>query len=213
MAKRAGFWRRHRALKWVLGVMLLALIALGVAISVALRHAEPILRAAIVERLEEHFHARVELDSFHVSLADGLRAEGEGLRIWPPTQAQRKNAPGMNVASEPVEPIRPLIQIAEFRFHTPLRYKLGEPVKISVVELKGLDIDVPPKTHFAHKAAEHAEKDRMSLLRFEIDNITCDGANLTLETDKPGKLPLEFDIAHIKLTMCAQAGPCSSTRS
>jgi hypothetical protein len=199
-AKRAGFWRRHRALKWVLGVMLLALIALGVAISVALRHAEPILRAAIVERLEEHFHARVELDSFHVSLADGLRAEGEGLRIWPPTQAQRKNAPGMNVASEPVEPIRPLIQIAEFRFHTPLRYKLGEPVKISVVELKGLDIDVPPKTHFAHKAAEHAEKDRMSLLRFEIDNITCDGANLTLETDKPGKLPLEFDIAHIKLT-------------
>ena len=87
-AKRAGFWRRHRALKWALGVLLLALIALGVAISIALHHAEPMLRAAIVKRLEEHFHARVELDSFHVSLVDGLRAEGKGLRIWPPAQVE-----------------------------------------------------------------------------------------------------------------------------
>jgi hypothetical protein len=41
-----------------MGVLLLALIALGVAISVALHQAEPILRAAIVKRLQEHFHAR-----------------------------------------------------------------------------------------------------------------------------------------------------------
>lgn len=205
-AKQAGFWRRHRALKWALGVVLLALIVLGVAVSVALHNAEPILRAAIVNRLEVHFHARVELDSFHVSLVDGLRAEGKGLRIWPPAQVQGIKIPGANAANEPTAPIesgpaiRPLIQIAEFRFHAPLRYKLGEPVKISVVELKGLDIDVPPKTHFAHKAAQHAEEQGMPLLHFEVENILCDGAHLALETDKPGKLPLEFDIAHIGLT-------------
>jgi len=204
-AKRAGFWRRHRALKWALGVMLLALIALGLGVSVALHHAEPILRAAIVERLEQHFHARVELDSFHVSLVNGLRAEGKGLRIWPPTQAEG-NAPGANAARAPAEPSRPLIQIAEFRFRAALRYKLGEPVKISVVELKGLDIDVPPKKHFAHKVAEHAEGDGKPLLRFEIENIICTGAHLTLETDKPGKLPLEFAIAHIKLTNASADG-------
>jgi hypothetical protein len=203
-AKRAGFWRRHRALKWAMGLLLLALIALGVGVSVALRHAEPILRAAIVERLQQHFHARVELDSFHVSLVDGLRAEGKGLRIWPPAQVVGVNVPGAPAASETGSPagsvvIKPLIQIAEFRFHAPLRYKLGEPVKISVVELKGLDIDVPPKTHFAHKAAEHAQQDGTPLLSFEVESIRCDGANLTLETDKPGKLPLEFAIAHIKL--------------
>jgi hypothetical protein len=188
-----------------LGLILLVLIALGVGVSIALRHAEPILRAAIVERLEEHFHARVELDSFHVSLVNGLWAEGKGLRIWPPVQVAGINAPGMNAASEPVSPNesaganRPLIQIADFRFHAPLRYRLGQPVKISVVELKGLDIDVPPKTHFAHKAAVHTEENGTPLLRFEIENITCTGAQLTLETDKPGKLPLEFAIAHIKL--------------
>ena len=73
-------------------------------------------------------------------------------------------------------------------------------VKISVVELKGLDVDVPPKTHFTHRPSpENAEEHGTPLLRFEVESIDCDGAHLTLETDKPGKLPLEFEIAHIKL--------------
>jgi hypothetical protein len=214
-AKRAGFWRRHRALQWTLGVLLLALIALGVAISIALRHVEPMLRAEVVKALEEHFHARVELDSFHISLVDGVQAEGQGLRIWPPAQAAVVPDPGATAATEPTEPgppsapsptmqsggTKPLIQIAEFRFHAPLRYTPGEPVKISEVDLKGLNIDVPPKKQFLHKAlANGGEEHGTPLLHFEVDNILCDGAQLTLETDKPGKLPLEFDIAHVKLT-------------
>ncbi len=197
-AKRAGFWRRHRALKWAAGALLLALIALGIAILIGLHKAEPMMRAAIVSRLEEHFHARVELDSFHMSLVDGLWAEGKGLRIWPPVEGAK--VPGTNAASEPGESgsaMRPIIQIAEFRFHAPLRYKLGEPVKISVVELKGLDVDVPPKTHFTHKPI--MEMHNSAFLRFEVESISCDDARLTLETEKPGKLPLEFDIAHINL--------------
>jgi hypothetical protein len=202
-AKRAGFWRRHRVLKWTLGVLFLALIVLGVALSVALRHAEPILRAAIVNRLEEHFHARVELDSFHVSLVNGLWAEGKGLRIWPPAQVEGVAVPGTTAASQP----GPLIRLQEFRFHAPLRYKLGQPVKISVVELKGLYVDVPPKTHFMHKAApERAKEHGTPLLRFAVESMICEGAHLTLETDKPGKLPLEFAIAHIKLTSSIAGG-------
>ncbi len=46
-----GFWSRHRA--------------------------EPLLRARIVQGLEDHFHARVELNSFHVELRGGLWAEGD----------------------------------------------------------------------------------------------------------------------------------------
>ena len=208
-AKRAGFWRRHRALKWVLGALLLALIVLGVAISIAVRHAEPMLRAQVVKALEEHFHARVELDSFHISLVDGVRAEGGGLRIWPPAQVALVANPGATAAGEPgssspaMPPgvVKPLIQIAEFRFHAPLRYAPGEPVKISAVELKGLDIDVPPKKQFMHRAlASGSGEHGKPLLHFEVDKILCDGAHLTLETDKPGKLPLEFDIAHVKLT-------------
>jgi hypothetical protein len=203
------------------------LIALGVAISIVLHRAEPMLRAAIVEKLEEHFHARVELDSFHVSLVEGLTAEGKGLRIWPPAQVvgvtvpgatgSGRNEAGANGAAA-ANPPAPLIRLEEFRFHAPLRYTPGEPIRISLVELKGLDVDVPPKTHFTHAATEGGSsagatsgfgllKTGGALLRFEVDSIECKGAKLTLETSKPGKLPLEFAIAQMKLTDVSAGGP------
>ncbi len=213
----AGFWRRHRWLKWLAGGLLLALIALGVAISVALHRAEPMLRAAIVEKLEERFHARVELDSFHVSLVEGLTAEGKGLRIWPPAQVVGVTVPGANGVTAANSPA-PLIELDDFRFHAPLRYQPGKPIRISVVELKGLDVDVPPKTHFTHAATEGGSSSGSgsgfgllntgaALLSFEVDSIECKGAKLTLETSKPGKLPLEFAIAQMKLTDVSAGGP------
>ena len=40
-----------------------------------------------------------------------------------------------------------------------------------------------------------------------MDSIECNGAKLTLETSKPGKLPLEFDIARMKLSDVGAGGP------
>ena len=40
-----------------------------------------------------------------------------------------------------------------------------------------------------------------------MDSIDMQNAHLTLETSKPGKLPLEFDIAHVQLTHVSMAGP------
>jgi hypothetical protein len=201
--KRAGFWRRHRRLKWLVGALLLVVVAIGVAVAVLMHRAEPILREVIVEKLQEHFHARVELASFHISLVNGLWAEGKGLKIWPPSEVVGVTVPGANP---------PLMQLSEFRFHAPLHYKPGNPIRISVVELKGLDVDVPPRTHFTHVASDGSSsgssKPTMStLLRFVVNRIECDGARLRIETSKPGKLPLEFDIAHIKLTHVTEGGP------
>jgi hypothetical protein len=194
-----------------LGVLLVVLIALGVTISIALHNAEPMLRAEIVKELEEHFHTHVELDSFHVSLVNGLWAEGKGLRIWPPEQGAGETASGATPSGGPGTEIRPLIQIAEFRFHAPLHYKPGQPVRISVVQLKGLTIDIPPKSHLAHKfAAQPGEQHNTPRVRFVVDSIRCDDAHLTIETDKPGKLPLEFAIAHIKLTNTGTNGAMQS---
>jgi hypothetical protein len=206
-----GFWRRHRWLKWVAGGLLVVLVALGAAISIAVRRAEPFLRAQIVEKLSEHFHARVELDYFHVSLVDGLRAEGKGLRIWPPDDALRLPVQGEE-GTDATKPLGPLIEIAEFRFHAPLEYTPGRPITIRTVELKGLAIDVPPKSHFAH--ASNAEDNEAGpghknspLIQFEVENVQCTGAHLTMETSKPGKLPLEFAIARVKLTHVSADGP------
>ena len=188
--------KRHKRawLKWAAGAVLLAFLVLGIAITVAIRRAEPILRAAIVEGLEEHFHAHVELDSFRVSLKNGVWAEGKGLRIWPPNLAN----------SNGVEATKPLIRLDDFRFHAPLHYKPGEPIKISLVQLTGLDIDIPPKPQAGHAVRESSGaapgENHTSMLSFLVGSIECKNAHLTIETSKPGKLPLEFDIAHVKLS-------------
>jgi len=206
-AKREGKQHKRGAwLKWAAGAVLLVFVLLGVAISIVIHRAEPMLRAAIVEKLEEHFHTRVELDSFHVSLVGGLWAEGKGLRIWSPADVA-----GMAVAGPNGTVVtKPLIRLDEFRFHAPLRFKPGEPIRIAVVHLNGLDIDVPPKPHFSHRAAQDSgaapENGHHPLLSFLIDRIECFNAHLTIETSKPGKLPLEFDIAQVKLRNVSAGG-------
>src|ERR1700685_2866015 len=111
-AKQAGRRRKRAWLKWAAAAVLLAFLFLGVAIAVLAHRAEPMLRAAIVEKLEEHFHARVELDSFHVSLVGGLRAEGKGLRIWSPADVEGMTVPDTNaVGPNGAEVTKPLIQL------------------------------------------------------------------------------------------------------
>jgi hypothetical protein len=177
----------------------------GVVLVVAHR-AEPLLRARIVQGLETHFHARVELDSFHLTLRDGLWAEGKGLRIWPPAQVAGVTVPGT------ADGIAPLIRLAEFRFHAPLHYRPGQAIRISAVYLKGLEVDVPPRSHFEHVGerapGNHSLEQKMGagLLRFNLERLECSGARLTVETSKPGKLPLEFAIAHLKLTKIGEGG-------
>jgi len=186
---RTSCWVRKRWVKWVGGGLAVGLAVAAGVLAVVAHRVEPFLRARIVEELEQHFHARVELDGFHVSLRDGLWAEGKGLRIWPPAQVAGVTVPG---------PGKPLIDLDEFRFHAPLRYRPGMPIHIQVVELKGLRVKLPPKSHFGHPAAAKASGG--GLVKFEVDEMECSGAELELGTDKPGKLPLEIAIAHFKVT-------------
>jgi hypothetical protein len=195
----ASFWRRHRLLTWVVGILLVVLAGLAVAVSIAMHRAEPFLRARIVDALKDRFHARVELDSFHMSLVNGIEAQGGGLRIWP--------ADGDAAGTAGVDQSQPLIRLAEFRFHAPLDYKPGKPVRIGVVQLKGLKIHLPPKSYF-HSSIDTSPKDKpmasMAMVSFGVEKIVGDDADLVLETNKPGKLPLNFAIAHFDLTDSAR---------
>jgi hypothetical protein len=186
--------------------LLLAAAAVAWTVAVLLHRAEPFLRARIVEGLQDHFHARVELDSFHVSLTNGLWAEGKGLRIWPPAQVEGVTVPGIAAAGEP------LIRLEEFRFHAPWHYAPGKPFHISVVELKGLEVHLPPRSHFANPPEVAGQPEALrrkidaSLVSFIVDTIQCNGAHLVVETSKPGKLPMEFAIERLKLTGVAAGG-------
>lgn len=199
MGKRPSFWRRHLVLTWVSGISLVLLIVAATAISILLRNAEPILRAQIVSTLEQQFHSRVELDSFHMSLSGGLRAEGQGLRIWPPSKVHGVNVPASQSG-------QPLISIDDFRFRAPLHYSPNQPLRISVVVLRGLVVDLPPASHFIHVAGDKPQGAggddavKKALLRFKLDSLQCTDAVLRLETSKPDKLPLVFNISSLKLT-------------
>jgi hypothetical protein len=193
---RESFWRRHRGAKWVAGGLVLLLAAAAGVVWIGVRRTEPFLRAQIIASLENRFHARVELDSFHISLADGLRAEGKGLRIWPPAEVA--------AVAIPVGAGQPLINLDEFRFHAPLRYRPGKPIRVTLVELKGLSIHLPPRSHFTHLV--EGRSGEAVLVHFAVETLECTGAELVMETDKPGKLPLEFAIAHLKLTKIASGG-------
>lgn len=212
---RQSFWRRHCWLKWTLSVVLVVFVALAIAVTIVMHRAEPLMRAYIVQALEDHFHSRVELDSFHVSVASGLWAEGRGLRIWPPAQVN-----GVTVPATTSD--QPLISLDEFRFHAPLRFSSNTPVHISVVQLKGLAVDIPPKSRFAHEPAAQSSADqggtrggeqggnksavKRALLNFVVDSVVCVDTNLRIETSKPGKLPLDFVIATLKLTHLKAGG-------
>jgi hypothetical protein len=196
---RETFFGRHPWFKWAAVSILLVVIAFAGIAAYLMHHIEPFVRESIVAGLEKRFNARVELDSFHMSLKDGLKAEGTGLRIWPPAQVSGVNVPATST------PVQPLISLAEFRFQAPLQFTRGQPFQISTVELKGLDVHLPPHSHFIHGAAPNSTNPGYTAA-IEIDNIECTGARLVLETDKPGKYPLEIPIAHLTLHHVSSGG-------
>jgi hypothetical protein len=195
--------------------VLAALAALAVTLGVLAHRVEPYLHARIIAALEARFHARVELDSFHLGLRVGQHgewgvwAQGRGLRIWPPEQVA--NA-GMPVAAQPGVP---LIRLDEFSFHAPLRYRRGAPIHIPQVLLTGLDVRLPRRPHLQHSAPNFATPDTAAqaataepalgapLMAFHIDQVVCTAAHLQVDTSK---LPLEFAISHIQVTGLDQSG-------
>ena len=193
--RQASFWHRHRWMQWVGGGLLVLLAASAIGVSIVVRRAEPYMRARIVEALGTRFNARVELDNFHVSLVDGLVAEGRGLRIWPPAEVE-----GVSVAAGGSG--APLISLEQFRFRAPLRFEPGKPVSISLVELKGLNIHMPPKSHFGQQPGPPPQTLPAAhpLLSFAVAELKAEDTHFVLETSKPGKLPLDFALSRFTLT-------------
>jgi hypothetical protein len=197
--------RRARWPWWVGGGVVALLATIAVVVDIVAHRTEPFVRQRIVQFLSERFHAHVELDSFHLSIGNtlqgewGIWGEGRGLRIWPPAEAEGLHVP------YPKPPVQPLIQLDEFHFHAPLHYKSGEPIHIRQIRIKGLDVRFPPHSSMQRSATKvlpggaSPAPANPSNAKFIIDSVDCTNARLALETDKPGKLPLEFLITRLRL--------------
>jgi hypothetical protein len=195
---------------WVGGCILALLVAVGIFIDIAAHRAEPFVRQQVVQAISDRFHARVELDSFHLSLGNTLRGEwgvwgeGKGLRIWPPADIEGVHVPETNPQAQP------LIRLDEFHFHAPLHYQTGQPVRITQIRLEGLDIRFPPRSNMQRAFESQNEKRPPSNplnVSVVVDAVDCTDARFSLETDKPNKLPLEFVIHQFRLKGVRSGAP------
>lgn len=178
--------RRFGWLKWIGIAALVVVVILGGSLWWLARNAEPIMRQRIIDTLSARFKSPVELDEFHVTFAKGLGVEGKGLRIL---YLMQVNEHGQ-------QRTEPMLAIDQFNFHTTLNDLRKSPTHLSEVHVSGLHIHKPPKEDRKVMPPEPKKQPKETIV---VDRIVVDHADLVMETNKPGKDPLEWDIAHLVL--------------
>jgi hypothetical protein len=169
---------------WIAVVALILLVTGIAGIRFVISHAEPIIRARVIQTLSTRFHSKVELSGLGVTVGPGIQVTGGGLRIFGVTDPN------------PYEPgFQPLINLGQFRFETSLRSLFRSPMHIDTVYLSGLELNLPPKGE-RQEVKSLRSNTRVSIF---VDNFICRDTKLLINTSKPGKPPLEFEISELKL--------------
>ena len=171
---------KRKVIRWLMYAVVLLVVVLIVASIVVSRRVEPILRARVIDTLSTRFKSRVELGEFHVQVLDGLEVKASDVKLYP-------------IA---IESDKPLFAIRHFAFHTSWSELVRTPMHIQSVAVDGLDINLPPKDERKNIPRLDNGKRKLSIYVHEID---IDNAHLVLGTNKPGKIPLDFDISHLVL--------------
>jgi hypothetical protein len=171
--------------RWIIGIAAVALVIL-IAVAIVISRAEPILRARVLETLSTRFKGEVELGQFHVTLSHGVKVQGTGLKIY------GEDDPNMHKAG-----VQPLIAVSEFRFRAGLLELLRSPMRVDTVYVKGLQLNLPPREQQQQTKRMRAWGHK---IRIYVQRFICEDAQLVINTARPDKLPLEFNINHLKMT-------------
>ena len=175
----------RRRVRTILVIALLAILAFVAVLSFLAYHAEPLLRARIIETLSARFHSRVDLAELTVSVSQGLVVSGKGLMIY-----------GLTDPNIHREGIQPLIGVDEFRFRAGVLSLLRSPMHVGTVYIKGLQLNIPPKQDREQLRSMAPKGGKIKIL---VDEFHSEKAELVINTNRPDKLPLEFDIQDLKM--------------
>lgn len=157
-----------------------------------IEQAGPILRKRVIETLSLRFKSQVELAELHVWIADGIHAEGKGLKIYGATDPN------------PWEPgVQPLIAIGEFHFQTGLRNLFLRPMRVDTVFVRGFTLNIPVKKD----RGEMANIRQRGKTSVDVAKFVFSDAQIVINTPNPNKAPLEFDISDMQLTSTGQGKP------
>ncbi len=190
-SRRARLWRG-------IGIgVLVVLVGLGIAVRIVLTHAEPILRKRVIASLSNRFQSKVELDSFHVSLLNGIEVSGGGLKVFGATDPN------------PYQPgVQPLISVQRFRFQSTARSLFRSPMHVETVYIQGLDLNIPPKEDRGEIKKFDSKTQKLSIV---VDKFVCEDTKLLINTSKPGKRPLEFAIGDLRMKDIGAGQPLQFT--
>jgi hypothetical protein len=171
---------------WIAVVVLLLATAAFTLVAIYFRRAEPILRARVIETLSTRFDSRVELDRFGVSVFQGFEVNGGGLKLYP----------------NHLDMQQPLFSVDQFSFRTGWRDLFRTPMHVGVVRLSGLAINMPPKDqrHDIPRLNQPGSGSGSGKIQILVDELLIDNAKLVLGTNKPGKVPLDFEISTLRMT-------------
>ena len=175
-----------RWLGWVGLAMVVVAVLLGMAAEYVMRNAEPILRRRVIASLEERFRSPVELDGLHISVLNGLQVSGEGLRI-------------LSLAGSGAAGAQPMVAVKSFEFHTGIRQLMEPKMRVDVVRVVGMRLNIPPKEERGALFPKQPQALGRVKTSMVVDKIVCSDMVLTIETSKPGKLPLVFEIRDVTL--------------
>lgn len=171
--------------RWIALSAIVFLAIVAVCVIFVIRRAEPILRTRVIETLSARFKSRVELATLNVYIANGVHVSGSGLQIYGATDPN------------PYQPgVQPILLIQEFRFSTPLRDLFREPMRVATVYVKGMSLNIPPKEDRQQMTDMRKRSGKMSIA---VGEFICQNTKLLINTSKPGKPPLEFDIGNLTM--------------
>ena len=176
---------------WIAFVLFLVAAGLFTVAAIYFRRAAPILRARVVETLSTRFDSRVELATFDVSVFHGFEASGGGLKLYP----------------RHLDMQQPLFSVDKFSFRTVWRDLLRTPMHIGQVQISGLGINMPPKEQRHDMPKLNQGGSGGGKIQILVDELLIDNATLILETSKPGKVPLDFEISKLRMTSVGAGQP------
>jgi hypothetical protein len=171
--------RHLKLIRWIIGVTVGALAGLWVA-TLALSRTD-LLRNALVQTLNDHLDADVELASFEVKTFPTLRIHGDGLKL------KLKNQ--QNPA--------PFIEIRHFEVAGGLLGMLHRQRRFTSVELEGLRITIPPRTGNDKEAGNKAATAVAGPVL--VEHVTARDAQLIIVPKEPGKEPKIWAIHTLEL--------------
>jgi hypothetical protein len=195
--------RRRKIWTWTASIAGTLVVVAGLMLLYVARHAEPILKKRVIETLSARFHSPVELDELHIVATHGFGVTGKGLRVMyilKTTEAGSKREV-------------PMLTVAEFGFRTTFRALFKTPTAIGDVTVTGLRANLPPKEERAGQMLPQTTTNNVKKTNKDpkesliVDRIFVKDAKLTMETNKPGKLPLEFDIQNVTLHEVGRTRP------